>query len=165
MRLTRFVFWRVCPPFQMSCKFAQPLIANCINLLLTLHVKNCFSVYHTGQQGFSQFCKCAKVMPGWNDSVRPLCSKILFWNRLWSDDGCPSSGVQIRRNAKSRYKYAVRSLKRRKDHIVIRKISSALAGRHNRIFWQEIKRFKCSKTAKFYVHSPQLLMVSQTCII
>ena len=85
-----------------------------------------------------------------NDSVRLLRSKALFWNRLWSDNGCPSSGVlsQIRKKAKSRYKYAVRSLKRRKDHIVSKKISSALTGRHNRVFWQEIKRVKRSKTAK-----------------
>ena len=109
-----------------------------------------FCLYHAGQQCFPQLCKRAKVMPGWNDSVRLLRSKALFWNRLWSDNGCPSSGVlsQIRRKAKSRYKYAVRSLKRRKDHIVSKKISSALTGRHNRIFWQEIKRFKHSKTAK-----------------
>ena len=92
-----------------------------------------FCLYHAGQQCFPQFCKRAKVMPGWNDSVRLLHSKALFWNRLWSDNGCPSSDVlsQIRRKAKSRYKYAVRYLKHRKDHIVSKKI---LTGRHNRIF-------------------------------
>ena len=80
----------------------------------------------------------AKVMPGWNDSVRLLRSKALFWNCLWSDNGCPlvvfyrKSG----KKAKSRYKYAVRSPKRRKDHIVSKKISSALTGRRNRDFWQ-----------------------------
>jgi hypothetical protein len=46
---------------------------------------------------------------------------------------CPSSGVlsQIRKKAKSRYKYAVRSLKRRKDHILSKKISSNLSRKHN----------------------------------
>ena len=71
---------------------------------------------------------------------------LSFWNRVWSENGCPSSGVlsQIRKKAKSCYKYAVRSLKRQKDHIVS-KISFALTGRHNRVFWQEVN---CSKTAK-----------------
>ena len=34
------------------------------------------------------------------------------------------------------------------EHIVSKKISSALTGRHNRVFWQEIKKGKRSKTAK-----------------
>lgn len=55
---------------------------------------------------------------------------------------------QIRKKAKARYKYAVRSLKRRKDHILSKKISSALTGKRNKAFWQEIKRLKRSKTAK-----------------
>ena len=135
------MFRQVCPLFQMSCKIAQLQIASCINLLLTMHVKNfIFCLYHAGQQCFSKFSKHAKVIPGGNDFVRLLCSKALFSNSLWSDNG-PSSGVlsQIRRKAKSCYKYAVRSLKRRKDHIVRKKISSALTGRHSHVFWQEIK--------------------------
>ena len=52
------------------------------------------------------------------------------------------------KKAKSRYKYAVRSLKRRKDHIVSKKISSALTSKNNRAFWREVKRFKRSKAAK-----------------
>ena len=145
LRLTGFVFKQVCPLFQMSCKFAQPRIASHIYLLLTMHAKKLFfCLYHAGQQCFPQLCKRAKVMPGWNDSVRLLRSKALFWNRLWSDNGCPSSGVlsQIRRKAKSRYKYAVRSLKRRKDHIVSKKISSALTGRTQSYFLARNKKIQ-----------------------
>ena len=44
--------------------------------------------------------------------------------------------------------YTVRYLNCRKDHILSKKISSALTGRRNRVFWQEIKTLKRSKTAK-----------------
>ena len=33
-------------------------------------------------------------MPGWNDSVRLLCSKVLFWNHLWSDNAWLSLSLQ-----------------------------------------------------------------------
>ena len=54
----------------------------------------------------------------------------------------------IRKKAKSRYKYAVRTLKCQKDRILSMKISFALTGGRNRDFWQEIKRLKHSKTTK-----------------
>ena len=37
-----------------------------------------FFLYHARQQCFCQFSKHAKVMPGWNDSVRLLRSKAPF---------------------------------------------------------------------------------------
>ena len=73
-----------------------------------------------------------------------------MWNRIWSECGCPINGVlsQIRKKAKSRYKYAVRSAKRRKDSIISKKITSALSTKQNRLFWQEVKRLKRSKATK-----------------
>ena len=46
--------------------------------------------------------------------------------------------------AKNRYKYSVRKVKRRKDHIVNRIVSSALSNKNNRLFWNEINKFKRS---------------------
>ena len=69
-----------------DCKPHQPAIDYAC-------VKLCFSLYHAGQQCFPQLSKCAMVMPGWNDSVRLLRSKALFWSRLWSHNACPPSGV------------------------------------------------------------------------
>jgi hypothetical protein len=99
-----------------DCKSHQPAIDSACDKLLSC-------LYFSGRQCLPQVSKRAKVLPGWNDSVRSLRSKALFWNRLWSENGCPSSGVvsQIRKKAKSRYKYAVRYLKRQKDHILSKK--------------------------------------------
>ena len=86
------------------------------HLVIDTAVKSYYHVYIMyiiGQLCLLQLSKCAMVMPGWNDSARLLRSKALFWNHIWSDNDCPSSGVlfQIRKKAKSRYKYAIRSLK------------------------------------------------------
>ena len=77
-----------------DCKLHQPAIDSACDKLFSC-------LYCARQQCFPQFSKRAKVMPGWNDSVRLLPSKALFWNCLWSDNGCPSSGVlsQIRKKS------------------------------------------------------------------
>ena len=97
-----------------DCKSHQPAIDSACQKLFSCCTMLGNNVYHSLENMLT------KVMPGWNDSVRQLHSKALFWNRMWSENGCPSSGVlsQIRKKAKSGFKYAVRSLKRRKDHIV-----------------------------------------------
>ena len=58
-------------------------------------------------------------LPGWNDYVRGAKEKTDFWHKIWIDAGSPRSGVlfQIKKNAKSRYKYQMRKLKRREKHI------------------------------------------------
>ena len=51
---------------------------------------------------------------GWKDGVSSLKEATNFWHKVWVEAGCPSSGVlfSIKKNAKSRYKYAHRRLKR-----------------------------------------------------
>ena len=120
-------------------------------LMIDTACEKLFSCLHSAaQDGLPKRSKRYKVIPGWNDSVRILRSKAIFWNRMWTECGCPSNGVlsQIRKRTKTRYKYAVRSAKRRKDHTVSRKISSALSNRNNRLFWKEIKRIKLASSGK-----------------
>ena len=53
----------------------------------------------------------------------------------------PSSVVlaQIRKRLKSRYKYAVRRIKPRKDHIICKKIGATLSSKICKQFWREVK--------------------------
>ena len=69
-----------------------------------------------------------------------------FWHQLWTDSGCPSSGVlfQIKRNAKHRFKYEVRRLKRRHEHIVRDNIGNALAHSRHKDFWKEVRKLSRS---------------------
>ena len=57
-----------------------------------------------------------------------------FWHKVWLEAGSPSSGVlfHIKRRAKSRYKYAVRRLKRR-HHFILRE-KSLLLGKEKMTF-------------------------------
>ena len=80
--------------------------------------------------------------PGWNVCARKLKESAGFWHRLWCECGCPSSGVlsQIKRNTKARYKYEVRRLRRRQQHIRREKMGSALSQARSRDFWKEVRK-------------------------
>ena len=58
----------------------------------------------------------------------------IFWDRIWKEFGCPSSGA-IKTNHKSRYKYEVRRLKRQADHIRSEKLAEAWCNSCNNDFW------------------------------
>lgn len=101
-------------------------ITDCLNPLCTLH-----------HSSLDLFCDnlarclydCAEVtipkshpshsVPGWNSSARLLKEKANFWHVVWKQAGSPSAGVlhQLKKSARSRYKYEVRRLKCREHHI------------------------------------------------
>ena len=77
----------------------------------------------------------------WNISANKLKQSARFWYRVWLDCGCPSSGVvhQIKRKAKSRYKYEVQRLRRQQLYITCHRIGSALSDACHRDFWKEVR--------------------------
>ena len=71
-----------------------------------------------------------------------LKSKANFWHNIWREAGSPTTGVlfQIKKSSKSRYKYEVRRLKRRKEHIRRMKIAEALTHSKNMAeFWRQVR--------------------------
>ena len=60
---------------------------------------------------------------------------------MWEEAGCPSSGVlfNIKNNARSRYKYAVRRNKRRQNHVVRNKLSQSFSKKRKSNFWSVVK--------------------------
>ena len=81
-------------------------------------------------------------LPGWNDSARKLRDKSVFWHKVWVEAGCRSSGVlfAIERSAKSRFKYEVRRLKRKKDSLLRQRIASSFSSRRKDQFRREVRR-------------------------
>ena len=69
----------------------------CSSLLHTLKVgaERCLPLTHFGLSRGSR-------IPGWNRKANKLRESVRFWHQLWTDSGCPSSGVllQIKRIAK-----------------------------------------------------------------
>jgi len=68
---------------------------------------------------------------------------------LWLEAGSPSAGVlfQLKKRAHRRYKYAVRRVKWREDHIKQMRLAEALLNDPNRNFWSEVHRCSGSQRA------------------
>ena len=88
-------------------------------------------------------------IPGWNDAAKDLRDKANFWYRVWLEAGSPSAGVLavIKKKSKSRYKYEVRRLKRRREHIAREKLAKAFSIRNKKDFWQNVKKFRSTSQA------------------
>ena len=88
-----------------------------------------------------------RCIPGWNTYVKGLKGKADFWHRVWVEAGGPTSGTlyQIKRKAKSRYKYQVRKLMRRREYVSNQTLVSAFSNKNPASFWKEVKRVRGSK--------------------
>ena len=86
----------------------------------------------------------SRRLPGWNDSARNLKCKANFWYQVWLEAGSPPAGVlaELKKKAKSRYKYEVRRLKRRAQFIKREKLAAAYSARNKKNFWKEVKRLR-----------------------
>ena len=89
------------------------------------------------------------IVPGWNDAAKHLRNKANFWYRVWLEAGSPSVGVLavIKKKSKSRYKYEVRRLKRRKEHIAREKLTKAFSIRNKKDFWKKVKQLRNTSQA------------------
>ena len=87
-------------------------------------------------------------LSGWNRSAHTLKQSAQFWHKVWSDCGCPTSGVllQIKKNSKRRFKYEVRRLRRRQNHIQRENLATALSHRSPQEFWKQVKKLSKSSS-------------------
>ena len=99
------------PDEVLNCTDPNCLIRN--SVFLSRYVHNCLM-----DSAAQTIPKCGgKRLADWNEEVRQFKDKSILWNKIWREAGCPSVGVlfQLRKHAKSRYKYAVRRLIRNQD--------------------------------------------------
>ena len=89
----------------------------------------------------SSISSASRRLAGWNDSPSELTRETSFWHKVSEEAGCPSSGVliNIKTNAKSRYKYAVHRIKRRQNHLVRNKLSQSFSKKRKSNFWSVVK--------------------------
>ena len=85
-------------------------------------------------------------LTGWKDFAGNQKHSANFWHRIWSEAGCPSSGVlfQIKKHKKSRYKHEVRRLKR-KQNLVQEKLAGLSARKKMRDFWSQIRKLNVTR--------------------
>ena len=88
----------------------------------------------------------ARRLVGWKDSAGLLKKTANFWYKVWEEAGCPTSGVlfQIKKSAKTRYKYEVRRLKRRQNIMLQKKIALLFVRKNKKRFWSEARRLNRS---------------------
>ena len=86
-------------------------------------------------------------IPEWNARASSLRQSATLWPIIWSESGCPSSGVlfQIKKNAKNRYKYEVRRLWRQREHIAQEKLGEALSLSRHIDFWKAVRSINKAK--------------------
>ena len=84
-----------------------------------------------------------RKVAGWSEFVKPELAASQWWYKLWREAGSPSAGVlfQLKKRAHRRYKYAVRRVRRRAEHIKCDRLAEAMLNDPNRGFWSEARRF------------------------
>ena len=87
-------------------------------------------------------------LAGWSKRCSDLKRTSIFWYKVWCEAGCPPSGVlcQIRKKAKSRYKYETRRLKRKQQSIICQKLASSLSRKDYSHFWSTVKNLNSPKS-------------------
>ena len=96
-----------------------PTVCNFLTVLIAAAADLCLPKHHQ--------CQRHSPLSGWNVAALFLKQSAHFWHKVWTECGCPTSGVlfQIRKNSKRRFKYEVRYLCRRQSHIRREKLASA----------------------------------------
>ena len=86
-------------------------------------------------------------IPGWNDSVKDLHEAARDAYLLWKHSGKPRQGgvYDIMKQARSKFKYALRVCKSNKNSIISDKIAESMCAKNDRAFWREIKNYSNSK--------------------
>ena len=78
-----------------------------------------------------------------------LKQKSVFWHRVWVEAGYTSSGVlfQIKKHAKHRFKYSVRSLKHREDLLNRHHLARSFSVHSQKEFWLSVCRLNGKSSA------------------
>ena len=86
-------------------------------------------------------CQRRSPLSGWNFAAQHLKPSAHFCHKVWTECGCPTSGVliQIKKKSKRRFKYEVRRLRRRQSHIRCEKLASAHLHSSQQEFWKLVK--------------------------
>ena len=105
-----------------------------------------------------------RVLPGWNEYVKPYAEENIFWNSVWKSQGSPKCGEVYERMkyCKNQYSYAVRRLKRCNDSIQNSKFLDGLLNSNSgRSIFEEIRQFRgkqilCSNRVDDHVGSSDI---------
>lgn len=83
-------------------------------------------------------------IPGWNERVRPLREKSIFWHTIWNECGRPRDGViaGVMRRTRAAYHCELRKVKKNEENIIKERIADSMLNDSGRDFWTEIKKLR-----------------------
>lgn len=96
-----------------------------------------------GKQIFPHSGKDFKPVPTWNDEVKELRDRSLFWHNVWIQSGKPATGhvADIMRDTRRKYHDKIKVIKADERRIRNKKLADSMsAGGNNRDLWSEIKK-------------------------
>ena len=86
-----------------------------------------------------------RIIPGWNEYVKPFHEEAKFWWSIWISSGRPSgcnnSLFQNMKSSKAQYKYAIRRLKSSAEQVHNNAFVSSILGGSSSIY-SEVKKFR-----------------------
>ncbi len=90
-----------------------------------------------------------KPVAGWSEQVKPFKDRSVFWNRLWTDNGCIRRGFlyNIMLKVKADYKRVSRKVTRSQNRLKMERMADGLLNNNTRSFWQEVR--KISKSCQY----------------
>ena len=131
-----------------------PCVLNCNNLFCNIHDK-IISEKVDEILDIMNFCaeltiptkkitSEPKGIPGWNEFVKPYKNKSIFCHEVWVSAGKPNSGQLFndRKNARYKYHWAIKQVKKNKDSIILSKTAQQLTHKSFNEFYKTIKKLK-----------------------
>ncbi|ELT92665.1 hypothetical protein CAPTEDRAFT_209521 [Capitella teleta] len=79
---------------------------------------------------------------GWSTHFKQFQEDAIFWNRIWVEDGRPTTGSLsiIRRSTRAQYRRASKWVVRNQDKLSADRMAQALASNNSRDLWGEVKK-------------------------
>jgi retron-type reverse transcriptase len=131
-----------------------PLAAiQCTNTLCTdrQHTADLQSFHDRLVEGCLEASSCipksrtsTRNVPGWNECVKPVLQKALFWHKLWVQNGRPQHGAvaDVRRFTRAQYHKAVKHVKSIGQSLQFAKMGERFAFGEKREFWNDIAKMR-----------------------
>ena len=95
---------------------------------------------------------------GWNDTVKLVTEKAIFWHTIWKCINSPTSGIifEIRKKTGLDYHYALRKLKNEDLTLRYEKMSCRVLKNNSKYVWKEVHKVRGNaKTLIIYVDGVQ----------
>lgn len=86
----------------------------------------------------------SRIVPGWNQCIKPVLQKALFWHQMWVQNDRPQNGIvaDIRRHTRAQYHKAIKHTKAIGRSLKAAGMAERFASSERKEFWSEVAKMK-----------------------